>query len=348
MSSSVLKLKHSPRPRVEAPLSIYDALKIGFFLFGLPKNGFISVDVTDKCNLHCKHCYFFEQEQYANQGEFTLEEWVQFFEERKRDGFRKFPFLQCSWVGGEPLIRKEIIERCRKYFRYNTIVTNGSMPLPDWPDVNFYLSVDGTENHHDAIRNKRGLYKRIKKHADRPELDINIACCITRDNWESVEEMVREWNALEAVRQMTFDFYTPIETIQGDQWLGWELRDHVIDILIELKRIYGGFIITPERTFQMMKSDVSRRVTDQCLFATKSTAYGPRGEIKEKCMIGAKADCSRCGCVVPFYLQSLVDRELILRDTATSISGWMQGRPALREGLRILRGGRERLRGWRS
>jgi MoaA/NifB/PqqE/SkfB family radical SAM enzyme len=37
--------------------------KVGFRLFGLPRNAFGSIDVTQKCNLRCKHCYFFEHEQ---------------------------------------------------------------------------------------------------------------------------------------------------------------------------------------------------------------------------------------------------------------------------------------------
>lgn len=315
MHNSVLKLSHNPRLRPRTGPSVYDVLKFGFFLFGLPANGFISVDATSRCNLRCKHCYFFEQD-CADQEEWSTEQWVEFFEERKRDEPRwKFPFLQCTWVGGEPLIRADLIERCKSFFRYNTVVTNGSIPLPNWSNVHFYVSVDGTEQYHDEIRNKQGLYERAKKIANRPELDITVACCITKDNWESIEELIKEWNAIDGVGHITFDFYTPIESIEHPFWLGWELRDHVVDILLELKRIYGDFIITPERAFRLMKSNVSARVTSRCLFSAKSTAFGPRGETKAKCMIGPKADCERCGCVVPFYLHSLVDKGFIVRDT---------------------------------
>ena len=33
--------------------------------------------------------------------------------------------------------------------------------------------------------------------------------------------------------------------------------------------------------------------------------------MKEKCMMGPKADCDRCGCVVPFYMASLTNRKQI-------------------------------------
>ena len=58
---------------------------LGFFTFGFPNNSFVSVDVTDDCNLRCKHCYFFEQEQYAENGEYSIDEWVAHFEKLKRE-----------------------------------------------------------------------------------------------------------------------------------------------------------------------------------------------------------------------------------------------------------------------
>ena len=56
---------------------------------------------------------------------------------------------------------KELIERGMKYFRSNLVATNGTLELPDWPDVNFYISVDGKKEMHDAIRGK-GCHERIK------------------------------------------------------------------------------------------------------------------------------------------------------------------------------------------
>ncbi len=41
--------------------------------------------------------------------------------------------------------------------------------------------------------------------------------------------------------------------------------------------------------------------------------------MKEPCMLGPKADCDRCGCVVPFYLKSLTDRKLVVSDVVTTL-----------------------------
>jgi MoaA/NifB/PqqE/SkfB family radical SAM enzyme len=320
--SNLLELEHDPPTSTRRRgITAYDLVKVGFFLFGFPRNGFGSIDVTKKCNLRCAHCYFFEQDEAYGDEDRTIEEW-----EAKLDRLVaekrpwEFPFLQCTWVGGEPLLRRRLIERCRKYFRYNTVVTNGTIPLPDWPDVNWYISIDGDEPTHERIRRKKGIYARaVENVRQHPDLNVTIAYCITKQNAHCVEQAVIDW-ARAGARHMTFDFYTPIETIRDDLWMDYAERDHMLDKLIALKRLYGDFFVLPERALRLMKSDRCKRVTDDCLFSKKAFAFGPQGELKEKCMMGPKADCDRCGCVVPFYMASLVDRRMILEDAAREIA----------------------------
>src|SRR5581483_2926468 len=189
----MLELDHRPPPLKKRLLpSAYDLAKLGFFFFGMPKNAFGSIDVSKECNLRCKHCYFFEQD-YS--GELTVEQWIEKLEQLKRTTSRmEFPFFQCTWVGGEPLIRKDLIERGRKYFRHNTVVTNGTIPLPNWPDVHFYISIDGDEPTHEEIRQKRGIYQRAMRNvAEHPELEVTIAYCITAGNAHCIERAVKDW-----------------------------------------------------------------------------------------------------------------------------------------------------------
>lgn len=325
MPSPLLALEHAPPPprRRKRLVSAYDLAKVGFFLFGFPKNGFGSIDVSKECNLRCAHCYFFEGEDgdapaWVGKDELSVDEWVAKLESIKRDqSILEFPFFQCTWVGGEPLIRKDLIDVGRKYFRYNTVVTNGTIPLPDWPDVNWYISIDGDEATHERIRRKKGIYKRAMRHvAERPQLTVTVAYCITRANAGCLEQAVIDW-ANAGAAHMTFDFYTPIGDMCASDdslFLPLDERDAVLDKLLALKRIYGDFFVLPERVFRLMKSDRCREVTDNCLFARRAFAFGPDGVQKDKCMMGPKADCDRCGCVVPFYMASLTNRRQILSD----------------------------------
>lgn len=290
--------------------SPYNLAQLGFFLFGIPGQSFGSVDVTNQCNVRCGHCYFFEQNHTS---QWSLEQWREQFERMKADGFR---FYQCTWVGGEPLLRPEIIELGRRYFKYNTVTTNGSIPLPDWKDVSWYISVDGNREYHEKMRNSPGLYETIKRTIEQSSgLKITIACCITSENYRELSESLAEWSANPKVRNMVFSFFTPVRGIDDSLWLGGKEKDAVLELLLEKKKVYGDFILNTPRALRLMKSDTSRTVTDKCPFAEKSFAFGPSGNIKQPCMLGPKADCDRCGCVVPFYLKSLTDRKLVLCDT---------------------------------
>lgn len=286
--------------------------QIYFFLNGFPKGSFISVDVTDQCNLRCEHCYFFEQEQ---EGILDDEGW----EKKILDLKSKSKFLHsCTWVGGEPLLRKGIIERCKKHFLHNLVVTNGTIPLPDWPDLYFHVSIDGNEEAHEKMRRQKGLYQLMKKNVSRPSLHVTGVMCITSLNVDTIEEVLEEWRP--HLKGFMFDFYTPIEGLSDSLWIGWERRDAVLDQLSKLKREkYGNFIDMPERVFELMKSENSKKVTDNCLFATRGHSLTTTGEIKEKCMLGPKADCDRCGCVVPFWLHQRVEKKTILKGTYNEI-----------------------------
>jgi MoaA/NifB/PqqE/SkfB family radical SAM enzyme len=316
MKANILKREHTYVLKDKKPkFTVYDFIKVGFFLFGFPKNAFGSIDVTYRCNLRCRHCYFVMQNY---EDELEVEEWIKKLESLRLKGKRNFPFLQCTWVGGEPLLRKDLIERAKGYFLYNTVVTNGMIPLPNWKDVFFYVSVDGTEEAHERIRGKKGIYKKIKKIANRKDLHVTIACCITKENYHCIEDMVLEWSKTD-VKHMVFDFYTPIKGIKDDLWVEWDLRDRILDQLMALKQIYGNFFITPLRTFRMMKSDLASMVVNNCLFKEKSFSFDPLGRLKSPCMIGSGADCSKCGCVVPYYMHSLTNRWFVIKDVVREL-----------------------------
>jgi len=300
-------------------VSFYDLARVGFFLFGVPRNGFGSIDVTTRCNLGCRHCYHQQQEHLEDIVELSVEQWISRLEEIRRSVPRwQFPFFNCSWVGGEPLLRQDLVQRCLRYFRYNTVVTNGTIPLPRWERVSWYVSVDGDREAHDLVRQQPGCHERVLGNVRRNlDLGITIACCVNRLNAHCVEQVVRDWYD-EGVKHVTFDFHTPMEGEEDDLWLPPPERDRVLDRLLALREIYGDFFVIPRRVLELMRSDNAARVTGDCLLRTHGFAWDAAGWAKGKCVMGPAADCARCGCVVPFYLRALTDRRMILKDLVTT------------------------------
>lgn len=279
-----------------------------------PKNTFCSIDVTAQCNLRCEHCYFFSYDQ-AKDKELTDEEWLARIEKMQRG---PHPYYSCTWVGGEPLLRKGLIEKGRHFFRANRVVTNGTVPLPDWPDVEFHVSVDGTEKYHDEIRGK-GVYSRLKANISNPDvshLKIAIACCLNRQNADCVEDLLSEWSMISPIRHVLFDFFTPIKGVKEDLWLTFEERDQILTKLIRLKKeTYGDFIGGPPMTFTLMKSQNKNvAVGKNCVFVKHGLALDAWGNVKKPCVIGPKADCDRCGCIVPYSVRAWKHPTNLLRE----------------------------------
>jgi len=288
--------------------------RVALLFAPFPKNTFCSIDVTAKCNLHCKHCYFFSYDQDGHK-ELTDEEWLSRIEKMQKGAN---PYYSCTWVGGEPLLRKGLIEKGRRFFRANRVVTNGTLPLPNWPDVEFHVSVDGTEKYHDEIRG-RGTYSRIKTNLSHPgilSLQVAIACCINKKNADCVEDLLSEWRRIPHIRHILFDFFTPIKGIKEDLWLTFEERDLLLEKLIGLKKEkYGDFIGGPPMTLRLMKSDRKDvAVGKKCVFVRHGLAFDASGNIKKPCVIGPKADCDRCGCIVPFSVRAWKHPTNLLRE----------------------------------
>ena len=145
------------------------------FIFGIPKNAVGSIDVTNRCNLRCQHCYFFA-EDHDNEKELSIDKWIEKLDAMKAAGHA---MMLCTWVGGEPMMRKKLIEVGRHYFKHNTIVTNGTVELPDWDNCTWVISIDGTEEAFSKMR-APGIYKKIKQNVlNHPELKIQISCVLT-------------------------------------------------------------------------------------------------------------------------------------------------------------------------
>ncbi len=278
--------------------------RVALMFAPLPKNTFCSIDVTSKCNLRCEHCYFFSYDQ-NDKKELTDDEWLARIEKMQKG---PKPFYSCTWVGGEPLLRCGLIEKGRKFFKANRVVTNGTLSLPSWQDVEFHISVDGTEEFHDKVRGK-GTYAKIKENLGNVgdgSMQIAIACCLHRNNVNCIEALLAEWSQIPNIRHILFDFFTPIKGVKEDLWLTFEERDRVLQKLMILKREkYGSFIGGPPMTFKlMMHENKGRAVGKNCVFVKHGLALDCQGNPKKPCVIGAKADCDRCGCIVPYSIRA--------------------------------------------
>jgi Fe-coproporphyrin III synthase len=67
-----------------------------------------SIDIAANCNLRCQHCYLYEKD-HQQEGIDTDAAFMAAVRQFRRD----YPtILHCTWVGGEPMWRKELLRKC--------------------------------------------------------------------------------------------------------------------------------------------------------------------------------------------------------------------------------------------
>jgi len=281
------------------PYVFYDIFKL--LIQGIPKPVGVSIDITNRCNLKCKHCYFWRQNYKA---ELDNNAWVNKIKNLKNQ-YKNL--LQASWCGGEPLLRKGLIEEGMKLFRYNLIITNGTIPLPNWPNCVFEVSVDGTKKFHEMIRGKN--YDKIKQNINRKDLHVNIACIINKLNYKCLRDMVEEWSKTE-VKGIHFGFYSPTKTNSiCNLWIDFKLRDKIIEEIRLLKKEYGSFVLPTDKVLDLMLAKNCDEVVSNCSFKDFVICLGPDGE-RKLCPVGDQAICLKCGHSPPFFMEALRSKDL--------------------------------------
>ena len=250
----------------------------------------VSIDVTNRCNLRCKHCYFINQEHNS---ELSDKEMFNQLKELKS----KYPLIHATWIGGEPLLRKELVEEGIKLFPFNMVITNGTIPLPNWRNCVFNVSVDGTKEYHEKVRGNN--YDKVKKNVNRDDIKVNLICVLSRLNVGCIEDMVDEWSQTK-VNGIVFDFFTPRKGKDKEICLTASEREEVIDRLVHLKRKYENFLLPSYDLLNRLRPKNAKKVVQSCNMPRDVYSIDPSGNRKLPCVMGEEADCSKCGCLIPY------------------------------------------------
>ena len=142
------------------------------------------IDVTDNCNLRCKHCYHFHGKDDFKTEELPINVWIKRFNELYNAGVRS-----VLLVGGEPALRMDVLLVANKIFPYVTVITNGTIKIPEEFNQNIFVSIDGSQKTNDSIRGKGVFDRVIKNYSGDERVVINMT--ITRDNYRELEAVVK-------------------------------------------------------------------------------------------------------------------------------------------------------------
>ncbi len=170
-------------------------------------------DVTYACNLRCKHCY--ASAGKAREDELTDEEALDLVDRLSNMGVTIIAFS-----GGEPLVRKNILDLARRAHEngmYVSIATNGTLitkekarQLKEAGVDYLQISLDGsTAETHDDFRGIPGAFERtIKgiKNAVAEGFFVNIATTATKANMEEMPAIIDLCNDMGVNWFMAYNF----------------------------------------------------------------------------------------------------------------------------------------------
>lgn len=129
----------------------------------------VALDITNKCNLRCLHCYNSSGENEVMHDELTSDELFVFAKE-----MADMSLYSMCFCGGETLLRSKDILRCLPILRDGNVaaslVTNGLLltesllrDLEDSGLKSIQFSLDGIGSAHDRLRGHEGAFEIVEE-----------------------------------------------------------------------------------------------------------------------------------------------------------------------------------------
>jgi len=280
------------------------------------------VNITNRCTLRCKHCFVYRD---GNPNEQKKEMDTPLMLKKLAELQQRHGIQAMLWMGGEPLLRPDVLKDGIKFFARNIITTNGTIAPIELPDCTYVFSLDGPPELNDAIRGK-GTFKKVMETLSHiPETfasKIMCQCVVTKQNEDSLEDLV---NLLQPTRAegMTFSFYVPTASDTSDlTWGSLERRDTAVHKVMALKEKFPDFVWNKQRSLELMFSQNARSVTDNCpSLKLVLPLYLEADEfVTPFCCYGNDVDCGLCGAWVVFHLAAKLEEGDILNARPSDLS----------------------------
>ncbi|RLG85996.1 MAG: hypothetical protein DRO39_04275 [Thermoprotei archaeon] len=267
-----------------------------------------SIDVTHRCNLSCKHCYFRLQKHFSELGD---DEWV----ERVKWLIGEYGTRLLIILGGEPLLRRDLCIKLNGLLPI-WLVTNGTLPIPEVKG-RVFVSIDGTEQIHDWIRG-RGTYRVIVSNIDELSMPYTVTTVLNAVNYKCMPDLVDEW-----VRRGAESFWVSLHTPPPyDIVLRGRQREECINMLRKLTSEYGSDVMW--FTDYMLDSMLRGDLTDMCGCRRLVVSLDPMGRVKVPCEMAGQ-DCSMCGLHIAHLLTGVIRGDADTINLALRIMGGVLG-----------------------
>ncbi len=214
---NIVKLNSNSMP--EKSTGIIDPIKLPEKnIFNPPYLKNLMINITEKCNLTCKHCYITNK----NPTDFPFDKLKEIIKE-----FYELQGIKLVLTGGEPLLYSSLIELLRylkdipliKVLLSNGVLIKDNPELIDLLRDNYFevfVSIDGLKGTHNDFRDANCFQDSIDgiKTLLKEGITVSVNTMVHKQNLNEFDEMYNLFKSLEHIKNWsidvpTFDITTP-------------------------------------------------------------------------------------------------------------------------------------------
>jgi radical SAM protein with 4Fe4S-binding SPASM domain len=168
----------------------------------IPSLRYLELQITDRCNLQCRHCYIGE----SSHQDLSMEQ-IQ----RVLEAFEEIQGLRLLLSGGEPLLHPrfwEINDILQNYAFRSVLLSNGTLITKEIAKRllvhEVQISLDGMKEGHESLRGKGAFEKTVMAigHLQEANIRVSVATMIHRRNLSEFDQLasllqsknIEEWN----------------------------------------------------------------------------------------------------------------------------------------------------------
>jgi MoaA/NifB/PqqE/SkfB family radical SAM enzyme len=143
-------------------------------------------DMTNRCNIRCDGCYYFEGDKQFAREIGDVEAWRRLMQAEKARGI-----TYVVLAGAEPSLAPELLTACCQEMPLGSIATNGFRKIPESVGYRIHISVWGNDETSQRTRKANNLLtKQIENY--RNDRRAVFVYTFTRENIDEVKEVAEE------------------------------------------------------------------------------------------------------------------------------------------------------------
>jgi sulfatase maturation enzyme AslB (radical SAM superfamily) len=279
-----------------------------------------SVEITDRCNAGCEHCYVYPSSWDQSQrmtGYLGLEPTQRKTVEGKiletLDKLKKEGIVHVTLVGGEPLLFPKAIYKAGSMFPVVWVVTNGAAKFPrNLPrSVVMSVSIDGPPDYHNQLRDPAGFFNK-QKYKDLSGMSAAIVRNINESQRGAFVHITLTPNSLNLFPEAVEWFIKDIEKLRGIMVSGAATQSKEdpnyitpenrlkLKLMVEnLSLKYGPHLFPfnqPKVNQFLFDEKYIIKHPSSCTVARRVDSYNFEGNIVGKCVLRDATDCETCVC----------------------------------------------------